>query len=83
MWWFNSICIKGKKKPLEIPDLYALNEGDQAGHLVPRWFRLWDKEMHAYNEKKAELVEKAAEEHRKSRPVTPVLSADYLEVFHL
>ena len=26
-------------------DLYALNEGDKAGHLVPRWFQLWDKEM--------------------------------------
>lgn len=45
MWWFNSICVKGKKKPLETSDLYALNRGDQAGYLVPRWFDLWDKKM--------------------------------------
>lgn len=44
MWWFNALCILGVKKPLEVNDLYALNEGDTSNSLVPRWFELWEKQ---------------------------------------
>ncbi|PAV65009.1 hypothetical protein WR25_08336 isoform B [Diploscapter pachys] len=49
MWWFNSICIKGVRKPLEVGDLYELNTKDTSRYLVPRWEKLWDKYMNKYN----------------------------------
>ena len=45
IWWFNGLCSKGLRKPLEVFDLYALNPGDTAAVLVPRWFRRWDRAL--------------------------------------
>lgn len=47
MWWFNSVCIKGVRKPLEVGDLYELNTKDTSRYLVPRWEKLWDKYMNS------------------------------------
>ena len=44
-WWFNKICAKGVKKPLEISDLNFLNTADTSAVLVPKWNRLWDQAM--------------------------------------
>ncbi|CAD6187548.1 unnamed protein product [Caenorhabditis auriculariae] len=49
MYWFNGICIKGVQKPLEVNDLYSLNEADTSMVLVPKWFRTWDKAMKGFN----------------------------------
>lgn len=45
MWWFNTICIKGIRKPLEVNDLYELNTKDTSRYLVPKWEKLWDECM--------------------------------------
>lgn len=45
MWWFNAICIKGIRKPLEVNDLYELNTKDTSRYLVPKWEKLWDECM--------------------------------------
>lgn len=44
MWWFGALCRLGVKKPLEISDLYSLNDDDTSGLLVPKWTRLWNKQ---------------------------------------
>ncbi|KAF1747020.1 hypothetical protein GCK72_023478 [Caenorhabditis remanei] len=44
MWWFNSLCSLGVRKPLEVSDLYSLNEADTSNLLVPKWYNLWDKQ---------------------------------------
>ncbi|CAI4229334.1 unnamed protein product [Auanema sp. JU1783] len=49
MRWFNDICSKGLKRPLEVQDLYALNDDDSSTVLVPKWFKLWDKALKDYN----------------------------------
>ncbi|PAV73684.1 hypothetical protein WR25_18845 isoform A [Diploscapter pachys] len=49
MWWFNTICIKGIRKPLEVNDLYELNTKDTSRYLVPKWEKLWDECMRKYN----------------------------------
>ncbi|KAJ1350994.1 Multidrug resistance-associated protein 4 [Parelaphostrongylus tenuis] len=48
-WWFNDICRKGIKKPLEPKDLYALNDDDSSVVLVPKWNELWEKKVDEYN----------------------------------
>ena len=80
MWWFNSICLKGMGKPLEISDLYELNEGDRAGHLVPRWFHLWDKEMDDFSRRRTEAYAAAQEKSKRGRTRTPMMTADYINV---
>lgn len=45
LWWFNSVCMKGIRKPLEVPDLYSLNPDDSSAVLVPKWNKLWSKAM--------------------------------------
>lgn len=52
IWWFNAVCLLGKKKPLEVSDLYSLNKDDLSSTLVPRWNRLWEKAMKGYNAKR-------------------------------
>uniref|UniRef100_A0A1I7U262 ABC transmembrane type-1 domain-containing protein n=1 Tax=Caenorhabditis tropicalis TaxID=1561998 RepID=A0A1I7U262_9PELO len=49
MWWFNSLCRLGVQKPLEISDLYSLNDDDASGVLVPKWYRLWDSQSKKLN----------------------------------
>lgn len=45
MWWFNEICAVGLRKPLEVNDLYYLNDSETSAVLVPRWNKLWEKAM--------------------------------------
>ncbi|CAJ0583799.1 unnamed protein product, partial [Mesorhabditis spiculigera] len=56
MWWFNTLCVKGMKKPLEVPDLYGLNPDDQSAVLVPKWNKLWKVAMANYKVKLAERL---------------------------
>ncbi|ULU01203.1 hypothetical protein L3Y34_001516 [Caenorhabditis briggsae] len=42
MWWFGALCRLGVRKPLEISDLYSLNDDDTSGLLVPKWLNLWN-----------------------------------------
>ncbi|KAF1761582.1 hypothetical protein GCK72_009838 [Caenorhabditis remanei] len=44
MWWFGALCRLGVKKPLEISDLYSLNDDDTSGSLVPKWLYLWNRQ---------------------------------------
>ncbi|XGW34342.1 hypothetical protein V3C99_018310, partial [Haemonchus contortus] len=48
MWWFNDMCKKGVKKPLEIRDLYPLNDGDRSSTLVPKWAKIWGDKLADY-----------------------------------
>lgn len=43
MQWFTTLCRLGVEKPLEIGDLYSLNQGDTSNVLVPRWNDLWER----------------------------------------
>lgn len=52
IWWFNTICLLGKRKPLEVNDLYSLNADDLSSTLVPRWNRLWEKAIKSFNMKR-------------------------------
>lgn len=47
-WWFNSMCALGRRKPLEIEDLYSLNQEETCATLVPQWERLWDKSIRGF-----------------------------------
>ncbi|XP_028263925.1 canalicular multispecific organic anion transporter 2 isoform X3 [Parambassis ranga] len=44
-WWFTSMAIKGYKMPLEVKDLWSLNERDSSKVMVPRLLKEWDKEQ--------------------------------------
>lgn len=48
MWWFNKVCSKGVRKPLEVDDLYCLNPEDTSAYLVPQWTKLWNKSLSDY-----------------------------------
>jgi mRNA-degrading endonuclease YafQ of YafQ-DinJ toxin-antitoxin module len=45
MTWFNKICAIGVRKPLEVNDLYPLNDEDTSNVLIGRWNVCWDKAM--------------------------------------
>ncbi|VDO18714.1 unnamed protein product [Heligmosomoides polygyrus] len=45
MWWFTDVCKKGVQKPLEVSDLYALNDDDCSAVLVPKWSKLWGRKL--------------------------------------
>lgn len=51
MWWFGALCRLGAKKPLEISDLYSLNDDDTSGLLVPKWISLWNKQSKKVSQK--------------------------------
>ena len=44
-WWFNSMCALGRRKPLEIEDLYSLNPEETCATLVPQWEFLWNRSI--------------------------------------
>lgn len=84
MWWFNAVCLLGKKKPLEVNDLYSLNPDDLSSTLVPRWNQLWGKAMKAYNTKRqiaeqdskfGDSIPSPDEESRHENSKTPLLNA--------
>ncbi|KAK5985249.1 hypothetical protein GCK32_018801, partial [Trichostrongylus colubriformis] len=45
MWWLNDMCRVGAEKPLELRDLYTLNDGDRSSVLAPKWTKLWGDKM--------------------------------------
>lgn len=55
MWWFNTVCALGAKKPLEVSDLYCLNPDDSSAVLVPRWSELWDPAVKKFMKKQKDL----------------------------
>jgi hypothetical protein len=40
---FNPIPAKGIKKPLNVDDLFELNESSRSQYLLPKWHRLWGR----------------------------------------
>ncbi|GMR31751.1 hypothetical protein PMAYCL1PPCAC_01946, partial [Pristionchus mayeri] len=52
MWWFNVVCRLGIRKPLEVQDLFALNEDDSSAVLVPKWNKLWSKAMEDFEKRR-------------------------------
>lgn len=42
------MCALGRRKPLEIEDLYSLNPEETCATLVPQWEYLWDKSIRDY-----------------------------------
>ncbi|GMT31383.1 hypothetical protein PFISCL1PPCAC_22680, partial [Pristionchus fissidentatus] len=52
MWWFNAVCRLGIRKPLEVQDLYALNEDDTSAVLVPKWDKLWAKAVEDFEKRR-------------------------------
>ncbi|CAI5454874.1 unnamed protein product [Caenorhabditis angaria] len=78
MWWFNSLCALGVKKPLEVNDLYSLNEGDISASLVPKWFEQWDKVNKKYEDEKRRrkaVHENGTRRRTLSNDQTPLLAA--------
>ncbi|KAM7382140.1 hypothetical protein PAMA_012825 [Pampus argenteus] len=47
-WWFTSMAIKGYKTPLEVKDLWSLNQRDSSKVMVPRLLKEWEKEQNKY-----------------------------------
>ncbi|CAB3400543.1 unnamed protein product [Caenorhabditis bovis] len=75
MWWFNSLCALGVKKPLELNDLYSLNEGDVSASLVPHWFRTWDSVCKKYADKQGSTARPhEARSRSHSNDLTPLLN---------
>lgn len=52
MWWFNTVCRLGIRKPLEVQDLYSLNEDDSSAVLVPKWNKLWARAMEDFEKRR-------------------------------
>lgn len=69
MWWFGSLCRLGVQKPLEISDLYSLNDGDTSGILVPKWNKLWTK-------RQKKCSESSKQPHHKSGEYSPLLNEE-------
>uniref|UniRef100_A0A7N8XN14 ATP-binding cassette, sub-family C (CFTR/MRP), member 3 n=1 Tax=Mastacembelus armatus TaxID=205130 RepID=A0A7N8XN14_9TELE len=44
-WWFTSMAIKGYKMPLEVKDLWSLNQRDCSKKMVPKLLKEWEKEQ--------------------------------------
>lgn len=63
MWWFNAVIFLGKRKPLEVKDLYKLNVDDLSATLVPRWKKLWGKAISSYNSRLKEFEKGQAKFH--------------------
>ncbi|CAI2357743.1 unnamed protein product [Caenorhabditis sp. 36 PRJEB53466] len=78
MWWFNSLCSLGVRKPLEVSDLYSLNEADTSTLLVPKWFNLWEKQSKKFEENRNRRransnVSNASRRRTSSNDSTPLL----------
>ncbi|CAL2047892.1 unnamed protein product [Caenorhabditis brenneri] len=74
MWWFTSLCCLGVQKPLEISDLYSLNDGDTSNVLVPKWNKLWTK-----RQKDLEKMQDDHQQQKKSKSCgeySPLLNDD-------
>jgi len=46
-WWFNSIVMKGFKKPLDIEDIYAMPHADTAQELHTYFSKTWNEEKNS------------------------------------
>ncbi|XP_067433255.1 ATP-binding cassette sub-family C member 3 isoform X2 [Thunnus thynnus] len=44
-WWFTRLAIKGYKMPLEVKDLWSLNQRDSSKMMVPKLLKEWEKEQ--------------------------------------
>ncbi|KAM7371220.1 hypothetical protein PAMP_010709 [Pampus punctatissimus] len=47
-WWFTSMAIKGYKMPLQVKDLWSLNQRDSSMLMVPKLLKEWEKEQNKY-----------------------------------
>ncbi|XP_070707850.1 ATP-binding cassette sub-family C member 3 isoform X1 [Pempheris klunzingeri] len=44
-WWFTRMAIKGYKMPLQVKDLWSLNQRDSSKVMVPKLLKEWEKEQ--------------------------------------
>ncbi|XP_069563543.1 ATP-binding cassette sub-family C member 3 isoform X1 [Brachyistius frenatus] len=44
-WWFTRMAIKGYKTPLQVKDLWSLNQRDSSKVMVPNLLKEWEKEQ--------------------------------------
>ncbi|CAP23114.2 Protein CBR-MRP-4 [Caenorhabditis briggsae] len=75
MWWFNPLCSLGVRKPLEVSDLYSLNEADTSNLLVPKWYNLWEKQSKKCEERNRRRADEThtPRQRTSSNDTTPLL----------
>ncbi|CAI4226039.1 unnamed protein product [Auanema sp. JU1783] len=53
LWWMNPIIAKGREKPLEVEDLFELDDEMQPEGLTLKWKVQWGKALQDYERRKA------------------------------
>ncbi|WKX90939.1 hypothetical protein Q1695_009632 [Nippostrongylus brasiliensis] len=57
LWWFGPIVSKAAKNPLEVDDLFDLDEGLKSENLMEKWNSEWNKSIRDYElRKKSEAL---------------------------
>lgn len=75
-WWFNSMCALGRRKPLEIEDLYSLNPEETCATLVPQWEFLWNRSIQDYYNSKSEAQQRKGDSTDSSEDSDVVVEVD-------
>uniref|UniRef100_A0A915LHH6 Multidrug resistance-associated protein 1 n=1 Tax=Meloidogyne javanica TaxID=6303 RepID=A0A915LHH6_MELJA len=75
-WWFNSMCALGRRKPLEIEDLYSLNPEETCATLVPQWEFLWNRSIRDYYNSKSEAQQRKGDSTDSSEDSDVVVEVD-------
>ncbi|KAK5984314.1 hypothetical protein GCK32_007181 [Trichostrongylus colubriformis] len=52
LWWFGPMVSKAYKRPLEIDDLFDLDDGLKSDTLMAQWEKEWDKTMKGYEKRR-------------------------------
>uniref|UniRef100_A0A1I7U0H1 ABC transmembrane type-1 domain-containing protein n=1 Tax=Caenorhabditis tropicalis TaxID=1561998 RepID=A0A1I7U0H1_9PELO len=73
MWWFNALCSLGVRKPLEVSDLYSLNDADTSSSLVPKWYNMWDKQNKKFEARRQANATPTSRPRTSSNDSTPLL----------
>ncbi|XGW22458.1 hypothetical protein V3C99_005022 [Haemonchus contortus] len=52
LWWFGPLVSKAYKKPLDIDDLFELDDGLKSENLMAQWETEWSKALKDYEQRK-------------------------------
>lgn len=58
LWWFSPLVSKAAKEPLEIDDLFELDDGLKSDVLMEQWEAEWSKSLRDYERRKRSILTK-------------------------
>uniref|UniRef100_A0A915NTY2 Multidrug resistance-associated protein 1 n=1 Tax=Meloidogyne floridensis TaxID=298350 RepID=A0A915NTY2_9BILA len=70
------MCALGRRKPLEIEDLYSLNPEETCATLVPQWEFLWNRSIQDYYNSKSEAQQRKGDSTDSSEDSDVVVEVD-------